>query len=398
MINIIDTEELKKKIDNKEDFVLVDVLGENSYEMWHIPGSVNVPNGPDFLERFEKTGALKDKEIITCCASATCMASVRAAEVLEKAGYANVGHYKEGIVGWQNAGFRFEGEAVRKRKMYIAGAVFGLVSILLLIGGAVGFVFLSDLIMPQVQMETYDVEKGSQTINQEPELQNETNQVSQVSDQEREPQIWGVDWTQGLKDTLNLAVHPGDSIAVAKGWLELPDTPTDFPADLTIFGEGPSETLLIGQMRLSEGSVVRDISLFNNRSSGPVIQTHGSVDIANVVVSGRYGRIDMGSSPQGWEYESAIQVSGSIFIGRDSTLNVDVRHQIDYDLPAIRNNVFVGQECAIQISDAVVFGYVPSMERVEVWVSEIRKSAYAEALEQNNVFVNVNTPVCFIGG
>lgn len=112
MAKVITTEELKKKIDEGGDFYLVDVLSENSFEARHVPGAKNVPNNPDFLKNFEeKIGAAKDSEIIVYCSSSTCMASVRAADALEKAGYTNVVHYKDGLAGWQNAGHKFEGEA-----------------------------------------------------------------------------------------------------------------------------------------------------------------------------------------------------------------------------------------------------------------------------------------------
>ena len=110
MIKVITTEELKKKIDVGEEFYLIDVLSENSFSARHIPSAKNVPDGhsADFAERFEKIiGAPKDAEIITYCASETCLASVDAANALEKAGYTNVGHYKDGVAGWQNAGYEF---------------------------------------------------------------------------------------------------------------------------------------------------------------------------------------------------------------------------------------------------------------------------------------------------
>ena len=109
MTKVITTEELKKKIDGKEIFYLIDARGENGFKTMHIPGAKNVPDGPDFLERFEnKIVAAKSAEIIVYCGSATCMASVHAAEVLEKAGHTNVLHHKDGVAGWQNAGYEFE--------------------------------------------------------------------------------------------------------------------------------------------------------------------------------------------------------------------------------------------------------------------------------------------------
>lgn len=113
MAQVITSEELKQKIDSKDDFILVDTLMENSYEMRHVPGAVSVPYGTNFLEEFEKKlTTSKDKEVITYCASATCQLSVLAADALEEEGYTNVKHYKEGIAGWQQAGYKFEGERV----------------------------------------------------------------------------------------------------------------------------------------------------------------------------------------------------------------------------------------------------------------------------------------------
>lgn len=109
MTKVITTEELKKKIDGGGNFYLVDVLSVESFGARHISAAKNVPNGPDFLAQFEKEiGAAKDAEIIVYCASATCQASVRAADALEEAGYTNVVHYKDGLAGWQNAGYVFE--------------------------------------------------------------------------------------------------------------------------------------------------------------------------------------------------------------------------------------------------------------------------------------------------
>lgn len=111
MANKISTEEVKKKLDAKEDFYLIDTLAANSYEGRHIPGAKSVPYNPDFLKQFEeKIGAPKDAEIITYCASSGCQLSALAASALEDAGYTNVGHYVDGLAGWMQAKYSFEGE------------------------------------------------------------------------------------------------------------------------------------------------------------------------------------------------------------------------------------------------------------------------------------------------
>jgi len=115
MARVISTADLKKKIDGGENLYLIDSLSPNSFEARHIPGAKNVPNDTHYAERFEKEiGAPKDAEIIVYCSSSSCMASVQAASALEKAGYTNVAHYKDGLAGWQDAGYKFEGEASQR--------------------------------------------------------------------------------------------------------------------------------------------------------------------------------------------------------------------------------------------------------------------------------------------
>jgi len=103
----ISAEELKEKIDAKEDFVLVNVLSKESYEARHVPTSINIP--VDEVEsRASSELPDKNKEIIVYCASKTCLASPRAAKKLEEMGYTNVTEYEAGIAGWQDAGYEFE--------------------------------------------------------------------------------------------------------------------------------------------------------------------------------------------------------------------------------------------------------------------------------------------------
>lgn len=111
MTKQITTDEVKKILDSGvKDYYLVDVLMQNGYEARHIPTAKNVPYAPGFAEAFEnKIGAQKDARIIVYCASSGCQLSHLAAASLEEAGYANVYHYADGLAGWKNAGYEFEG-------------------------------------------------------------------------------------------------------------------------------------------------------------------------------------------------------------------------------------------------------------------------------------------------
>jgi len=103
----ISAEDLKKKIDSKEDFELINVLSKDSYEVKHIPGSKNIP--VDELEERAKTELPdKNKEVIVYCSSPECHASPRAAKKLEAMGYTNVIEFESGLAGWEEANYEFE--------------------------------------------------------------------------------------------------------------------------------------------------------------------------------------------------------------------------------------------------------------------------------------------------
>lgn len=70
MMNTISRDELKQKIDRKEDFLLVETLPKIAYEHAHLPGAINLP--PDQLNVLApKLLPNKDAEIIVYCASPT---------------------------------------------------------------------------------------------------------------------------------------------------------------------------------------------------------------------------------------------------------------------------------------------------------------------------------------
>ena len=106
------TKDVKQVLENDKDFLLVDVLSSQSFEVRHIPGAKNIPYGPMFLVDFEEAlGVSKDTKIAVYCASDSCRSSLNASHILEKAGYRKVSHYKDGLAGWKEAGYKFEGKS-----------------------------------------------------------------------------------------------------------------------------------------------------------------------------------------------------------------------------------------------------------------------------------------------
>ena len=70
MVSTISREDLKRKIDSKENFTLVETLPEATYHHEHLPGAVNLP--PDRISEFAPS-VLPDKnaEIIVYCSKPT---------------------------------------------------------------------------------------------------------------------------------------------------------------------------------------------------------------------------------------------------------------------------------------------------------------------------------------
>lgn len=108
MARYITRDELKEKIERKEDFMLVDALSQQHYERSHLPGAINLPL--EFVEDAEQVLSDKDAEIVVYCMNTNCAASTEEARELEEMGYTNVLHYNEGKQDWLQAGLPVESE------------------------------------------------------------------------------------------------------------------------------------------------------------------------------------------------------------------------------------------------------------------------------------------------
>ncbi|HEV2616459.1 MAG TPA: rhodanese-like domain-containing protein [Candidatus Acidoferrales bacterium] len=70
MSSTISRDDLKKKIDRHDNFILMETLAPEAYEKGHLPGAVNVPLG-HLQELASKLAPKKDSEIVVYCASPT---------------------------------------------------------------------------------------------------------------------------------------------------------------------------------------------------------------------------------------------------------------------------------------------------------------------------------------
>ena len=104
----ISREELKEKLDRKENFRLVMALAEWAYQAKHIRGSIHFATMKEAIQSLNK-----DDEIIVYCSDENCIASTALGQLLERNGYSHVSHYAGGLQDWEQAGFPLEGEWVK---------------------------------------------------------------------------------------------------------------------------------------------------------------------------------------------------------------------------------------------------------------------------------------------
>jgi rhodanese-related sulfurtransferase len=100
----ITKEELRKMLDEKRDFVLLDVRQYSGYLQKHIKGAKSLPT--DEIDA-EAKKLDKSKVIVVYCGGYTCPLSGYAAEKLAGMGF-KVKDYEGGIAEWSEAGFPTE--------------------------------------------------------------------------------------------------------------------------------------------------------------------------------------------------------------------------------------------------------------------------------------------------
>ncbi|MBI2655290.1 rhodanese-like domain-containing protein [Candidatus Woesearchaeota archaeon] len=105
-IKFLAIEGLLEMIENKENFKLVEVLREDSYNEGHIPGAINIP--ADMLQGLASKHLDKNDTIVVYCSSYGCHASTNAAKTLLDLGYRKVLDFKAGKKGWADAGLELE--------------------------------------------------------------------------------------------------------------------------------------------------------------------------------------------------------------------------------------------------------------------------------------------------
>lgn len=97
-----DVDEVRKRMDRGDKFLLVDVREESEYAKDHLPGAIHLGKGVIERDIEERVPEL-NKEMILYCGGG--YRSALAADNLQKMGYTNVISMDGGIRGWREKGY-----------------------------------------------------------------------------------------------------------------------------------------------------------------------------------------------------------------------------------------------------------------------------------------------------
>lgn len=106
-MKLISRDELKSKLERKDNFKLVMALGDWAYRAKHIPGSIHFATPEEALASLDQ-----DDDVVVYCSGYDCIASIYAYKYLVNHGYKHVRRYAGGIPDWEEAGYPLEGEMV----------------------------------------------------------------------------------------------------------------------------------------------------------------------------------------------------------------------------------------------------------------------------------------------
>ncbi len=116
---LVATAELKKMLDNGEDFLLVDAMpAEDSYNKGHIKQAVNFAFPKEVMKGWdddvmagqeqdafaEMLGEDRNRKLVFYCGFVKCARSHNAAICAKELGYTNIYRYPGGIHAWRGAG------------------------------------------------------------------------------------------------------------------------------------------------------------------------------------------------------------------------------------------------------------------------------------------------------
>jgi rhodanese-related sulfurtransferase len=112
MPKTITRDELKRRIDARAPFVLLEALGPRYFAEGHLPGAHQIDH-ENVAAAAPTLAPDRASPIVVYCASATCRNSHIAAAALERLGYSDVSVYPGGKQDWVEAGLPLVKEVAR---------------------------------------------------------------------------------------------------------------------------------------------------------------------------------------------------------------------------------------------------------------------------------------------
>lgn len=100
----ISRDHLQRLQGSDDDLTIVEVLGEDKFREYHLPGAINVPLGDDFAEDIQQAVPEKSSTVVVYCFDEECQASNKAGHKMDDLGYEHVYDYEAGKEDWKQAG------------------------------------------------------------------------------------------------------------------------------------------------------------------------------------------------------------------------------------------------------------------------------------------------------
>jgi rhodanese-related sulfurtransferase len=104
-VRTISRDELKAKLDRREDVKLIMALNRWAFQAKHIPGSLHFDTPEQLYAAIHP-----DDEVVVYCSHVDCLSSVALYRDLVRRGYRNVRRYSGGLLEWEDSGLPLEGE------------------------------------------------------------------------------------------------------------------------------------------------------------------------------------------------------------------------------------------------------------------------------------------------
>ena len=105
----IDSAELKLWLDEGRPFALVEVLGPEAFQHFHLPKAINVPlRAPGFEQAIQRAVADRRAPVVVYAQDSAAPDGAEAAARIEGLGFSEVRLFPGGKVEWQQAGLPTE--------------------------------------------------------------------------------------------------------------------------------------------------------------------------------------------------------------------------------------------------------------------------------------------------